>query len=320
MKDKLEKIFSAGLFMMSAAYVSVAMMATGCSSDNSGVTGGDTEEYSEVVESSSDEKTEVSSSSEKSEKVEKPSKKETPSSDSKGEVSSSSEEKLEQVESSSSEEKKSEPVETSSSSEESLNPGADSSSFDVADTNVDCSARPFPEDLMFLAGRGENDGPRFIRCDNDTVMVHWQIHHTTEEHVVTTPETYVISLSEDEWGADSLEYFKHDYLDKTEFNAYSEYDMSRASFVHSWRGYSYSDDEINCDASELSTDLHVTHYHYGYQSGAPSKDVYYTLTTYPLEEITVDENGNRTIRYGFTIDVDVYYRKEHYARLGIDVK
>ena len=315
MTDKLGKIFSASLLAASAAYISVALMATGCSSDSNSVAGDDTEEYSEIVESSSDEKTEVSSSSEKSEKVEKPSKKETPSSDSKEEVSSSSEKK----EASSSSEEKAEPVETSSSSEESLNAEVESSSSDEADSYVDCSARPFPEDLMFLAGRGENDGPRFMRCDNDTVMVHWQIHHTTEEHVVTTPETYVISLSEDEWGADSLEYFKHDYLDKTEFNAYSEYDMSRASFVHSWRGYSYSDDEINCDASELGADMHITHYHYGYQSGAPSKDVYYTLTTYPLEEISVDENGTRTIRYGFTIDVDVYYRKEHYARLGINV-
>ena len=66
MKDKLGKIFSAGLFMMSTAYISVAMMATGCSSDNSSVMGGDTEEYSEVVESGSDEKIDVSSSSDKS--------------------------------------------------------------------------------------------------------------------------------------------------------------------------------------------------------------------------------------------------------------
>lgn len=75
MKDKLGKIFSAGLFMISAAYISVALMATGCSSDNSSVAGGNTEELSEVVDSSSEETTE----------------KETPSSDSEAEEPSDSE-------------------------------------------------------------------------------------------------------------------------------------------------------------------------------------------------------------------------------------
>jgi hypothetical protein len=125
MKNKLGKI------TMTVACVSMALFAMSCSSNDSSVTGGDTEEYSEVVESSSDEEVEVSSSSEKKEKVEKPSEKETPSSDSKEEASSDSKEKNKQAESSSSEknkekssdskEEKTEPVETSSSSEESLN-------------------------------------------------------------------------------------------------------------------------------------------------------------------------------------------------------
>lgn len=75
MKDILGKIFSAGLFMMSAAYISVALMATGCSSDNSSVAGDNTEEYSEVAEPSAEETTE----------------KETPSSDSEAEEPSDSE-------------------------------------------------------------------------------------------------------------------------------------------------------------------------------------------------------------------------------------
>ena len=70
MKDKLGKIFSAGLFMMSAAYISVALMATGCSSDNSSVMGGDTEEYSEVVEPSAEETTKAEEPSDSEENVE----------------------------------------------------------------------------------------------------------------------------------------------------------------------------------------------------------------------------------------------------------
>lgn len=74
MKDKLGKIFSAGLFMMSTAYISVALMATGCSSDNSSVMGGDTEEYSEVVEPSAEEP----SSPEETVESEKPAESEEP--------------------------------------------------------------------------------------------------------------------------------------------------------------------------------------------------------------------------------------------------
>ena len=70
MKDKLGKIFSAGLFMMSAAYISVALMATGCSSDNSSVAGDNTEEYSEVVEPSAEETTKAEEPSDSEENVE----------------------------------------------------------------------------------------------------------------------------------------------------------------------------------------------------------------------------------------------------------
>ena len=321
MKNKLGKI------TMTVACVSMALFATSCSSNDSSVTGGDTEEYSEIVESSSDEEVEVSSSSEKKEKVEKPSEKETPSSDSKEEASSDSKEKNKQAESSSSEknkekssdskEEKSEPVETSSSSEESLNPEeAESSSSEETDTYVDCSARPFPEDLMFLAGRGKNDGPRFTRCDNDTIIVHWLIHHTTEEQVVTTPETYVISLSEDDWGADSLEYLKHDYLDKADFDRLYVFNETIeeddfGTFMNFWLGYKYSDDEINCDASALNG---AERHHYRY--GKDVNGVSYYVWTYPLTEVIVDETGTRTIRYGFMISVDVYYMAEHNARMS----
>ena len=80
MKDKLGKIFSAGLFMMSTAYISVALMATGCSSDNSSVAGDNTEEYSEVVEPSAEETTEAEepSSPEETVESEKPAESEEP--------------------------------------------------------------------------------------------------------------------------------------------------------------------------------------------------------------------------------------------------
>ena len=55
MTDKLGKIFSASLLAASAAYISVALMATGCSSESSSVAGGDSEEYFEDVESGGDE-------------------------------------------------------------------------------------------------------------------------------------------------------------------------------------------------------------------------------------------------------------------------
>ena len=70
MKDILGKIFSAGLFMMSAAYISVALMATGCSSDNSSVAGDNTEEYSEVAEPSAEETTKAEEPSDSEENVE----------------------------------------------------------------------------------------------------------------------------------------------------------------------------------------------------------------------------------------------------------
>ena len=61
MKNKLQKFFSAGLLSASAMCIGVALMTTGCSSDNSSVAGGDSEEYIEDVESGGDEG--VSSSS-----------------------------------------------------------------------------------------------------------------------------------------------------------------------------------------------------------------------------------------------------------------
>ena len=314
MKNKLGKI------TMTVACVSMALFATSCSSNDSSVTGGDTEEYSEVVESSSDEEVEVSSSSEKKEKVEKPSEKETPSSDSKEEASSDSKEKNKQAESSSSEknkekssdskEEKSEPVETSSSSEESLNTEeAESSSSEETDAYVDCSERPFPDDLMFLAGRGENDGPRFMGCDNDTILVHWQIRHTTEEHVVPAPETYVLLRDEYDWSADSLERFSYDYLDKHGFKKSNDYDyVIDDDIVRSlrfWWGLNCLDENINCDASELKgAKLHND------RNWKNADDVQYWMDAFPSVEISVDENGTRTIRYGFTMNLEVYYWAE----------
>ena len=55
MKNKLQKFFSAGLLSASAMCIGVALMTTGCSSDNSSVAGGDSEEYIEDVESGGDE-------------------------------------------------------------------------------------------------------------------------------------------------------------------------------------------------------------------------------------------------------------------------
>ena len=102
MTDKLGKIFSASLLAASAAYISVALMATGCSSDSSSVAGDDSEEYIEDVESGGDEgassssvaskdKKAKSSSSEKNEKIESSSSENNGSSDTTRVESSSSE-------------------------------------------------------------------------------------------------------------------------------------------------------------------------------------------------------------------------------------
>ena len=104
MKDILGKIFSAGLFMMSAAYISVALMATGCSSDNSSVAGDNTEEYSEVAEPSAEETTEAEEPTE-------PNKAEPEEKTDPAETTEPSEEKTEQAELSNSEEKI-EPIES----------------------------------------------------------------------------------------------------------------------------------------------------------------------------------------------------------------
>jgi len=80
MKNKLQKLFSVGLLSASAVYISMALMATGCSSDNSSVTEGDTEEYTEVAESNDNEDVE-SSDIEETSKTEENSKAEKSSND-----------------------------------------------------------------------------------------------------------------------------------------------------------------------------------------------------------------------------------------------
>ena len=312
MKDKLGKIFSAGLFMMSTAYISVALMATGCSSDNSSVMGGDTEEYSEVVESGSDEKIDVSSSSEKSGSEKSGSKKseKVESSSSEKKVSSSSEEVSKTEESSSSEKVEptsSEPAESSnsevfesSSSENNGFPDTTRVESSSSETNTekrfaDCSEKPFPEEFEYLEGRGENDKHKFVKCSNDSSIVRWTIHHTSQTDIAPASEAYALSREEYDWGADSLEMFKRDYLDKRTFNSEYVYeDVMDEDYQN-----------VNCDASELEGAKKRT-----YTFRSETDDVYYIIIAYPLTEVLVDENGNRTIRYGFTMELEAYYWAE----------
>ena len=137
MKNKWYEVLGAGLLFVTAMYFSLALVVTGCSSDNNGVTGGDTEEYSEVVEPSSNEEIEEPSSSEKEEAAEPSDTEETADSEdavktekpANIEEPADAEEKSEQTESSNSEEKSeqaeslnteevSEPAESTSSEEE----------------------------------------------------------------------------------------------------------------------------------------------------------------------------------------------------------
>ena len=60
MKNKLQKLFSVGLLSASAVYISMALMATGCSVDGDSLDALDANETSEVVESGNDEEIEPS--------------------------------------------------------------------------------------------------------------------------------------------------------------------------------------------------------------------------------------------------------------------
>ena len=76
MKNKWYEVLGAGLLSVSAMYLCTALVVTGCSGDNSSVTGGDVAENSEVVESGNNEEVEPSdieeiSKTEKDSKAEK---------------------------------------------------------------------------------------------------------------------------------------------------------------------------------------------------------------------------------------------------------
>ena len=113
MKNKWYEVFGAGLLSVSAMYLCTALVVTGCSGDNSSVTGGDVAENSEVVESGDNEEVE-SSDVEEISKTEKDSKAEKSSDEKESEdkESSKAEEssKTEDGESANSEKK--EPVES----------------------------------------------------------------------------------------------------------------------------------------------------------------------------------------------------------------
>ena len=309
MKNKLQKLFSVGLLSASAVYISMALMATGCSSINISSTGGDAEELSEVVESSSDEgassssvaqkdKKAKSSSSEKNEKTESSSSEKVESSDSEKAASSSSE-KVEPKSSEAVESSSSEVIESSSSendeSSDTTEVASSSSGSNVEKKAADCSEKPFPEEFEYLEGRGENDKHKFVMCSNDSAIVRWSIHHTTQTDIAPASEAYALSRNEYDWGGDSLEFFKHDYLDKRTFDK-----------EHVYEGVMNEDyQDFNCDASQLVGAEKRT-YRYDKKIG----DVYYMISAYPLTEVFMDENGNRTIRYGFTMELEAYYWAE----------
>ena len=309
MKNKLQKLFSVGLLSASAVYISMALMATGCSSISISSTGGDAEELSEVVESSSDEgassssvaqkdKKAKSSSSEKNEKTESSSSEKVESSDSEKAASSSSE-KVEPTSSEPAESSNSEVFESSSSENNGFSDTtrveSSSSETNTEKRFADCSEKPFPEEFEYLEGRGENDKHKFVKCSNDSSIVRWTIHHTSQTDIAPASEAYALSREEYDWGADSLEMFKRDYLDKSTFNSEHVYeDVMDEDYQN-----------VNCDASELEGAKKRT-----YTFRSKTDDVYYIIIAYPLTEVLVDENGNRTIRYGFTMELEAYYWTE----------
>ena len=266
-KNKWYEVLGAGLLSVSTLFFSVALMVTGCSSESSSVAGEDSEEYIEDVESGGDEGASSSSIAGK---------------DKKGKSSSS-----EEVAISSSSEK--------NGSSDTTRVESSSSETNTEKRFADCSEKPFPEEFEYLEGRGENDKHKFVKCSNDSSIVRWTIHHTSQTDIAPASEAYALSREEYDWGADSLEMFKRDYLDKSTFNSEYVYeDVMDEDYQN-----------VNCDASELEGAKKRT-----YTFRSKTGDVYYMIIAYPLTEVLVDENGNRTIRYGFTMELEAYYWAE----------
>ena len=266
-KNKWYEVLGAGLLSVSTLFFSVALMVTGCSSESSSGAGEDSEEYIEDVESGGDEGASSSSIAGK---------------DKKGKSSSS-----EEVAISSSSEK--------NGSSDTTRVESSSSETNTEKRFADCSEKPFPEEFEYLEGRGENDKHKFVKCSNDSSIVRWTIHHTSQTDIAPASEAYALSREEYDWGADSLEMFKRDYLDKSTFNSEYVYeDVMDEDYQN-----------VNCDASELEGAKKRT-----YTFRSKTGDVYYMIIAYPLTEVLVDENGNRTIRYGFTMELEAYYWAE----------
>lgn len=309
MKNKLGKITA-------LAAVSMALVVTGCSSESSSVAGEDSEEYIEDVESGGDEGASSSSVVHKDKKAKSSSSEKVESSDSEKAVSSSSE-KVEPKSSETVESSGSEVIESSSSEniESSDATKVESSSSEAKEEKkfADCSEKPFPEELNFLLGRDHEK--QYLGCDNDTIISHWRISHVTHEDVVEfASEIYIFSKKEDDYAVDSLNEFRYFWLEgQKEFELFNDYDMSRYAFAKYYRGYVFSDPQINCDDSEIEDKMHV------YRYWKRTKEIDYWLNAYAFAEIIVDESGARSIRYGFTMDVEVYYRAEHYAKLGLEL-
>lgn len=237
-KNKWYEVLGAGLLSVSAMYLCTALVVTGCSSDNSGVTGEDPEEYSEAVvpgdeeeieEPSSSEKEEVaetsdteeSSNSEDAVKTEKPADVDEPA---------DTEEKSEQTESSNSEEK-SEQAETLNS-EETPEPAE---SGDVAEPEE--SAEPNNETESGEGVEPENDAEPNENVEPNVGKKVAQ--HTREWYRLRDTVSYFITeqLSKNEKALEKLEKNRYSLISRCEWDfEVEDCSMEESEFHAAYQG------------------------------------------------------------------------------------
>lgn len=117
MKNKWYEVLGAGLLSVTAMYLGLSLVVTGCSSDSNSVAGGDAEEFSEVVESGNDEEIEPSEVEESS-KAKETSKEEVEASESEEQEPAEAEETADAEEKPTTTPETEEPAETTEPSEE----------------------------------------------------------------------------------------------------------------------------------------------------------------------------------------------------------
>lgn len=314
MKNKWYEVLGAGLLSVTAMYFSLALVVTGCSSDNSGVTGGDTEEYSEVVEpSSNEEDIEEPSSSEKEEVAESSDTEETSKAEEPSDVEESSnsedavktekpadveepadtEEKSEQAESSNSEEKSEqaeslnteetpEPAESTSSEEETPEPAETSNpSEETESSNQSEGAGLAPQPDNVQSSDCFTKECEFIR---DTITGF--LMDLSVEDLFDVRGQF-IERPDKEWRADEYGMDKEDFYAEYSYEYYNVLDERLIEEGILWKGFNWTnlnkpDYRFKADMDTVLFSLHdgVVELYAGYKIRCVSQKFNVDMTFY----------------------------------------